>query len=407
MYSIHYSLMKRGIGMEEIVKRNSELDDLRKKEILQMMSNTSLNPILAESEVGIANYTKLPVSRLTAYGTAFQPLATAVQTAVAGAGGSGIYYVNTAGKTMFQMKGTNNFIGSLQTATGTVGGGQAQISPLACDPTMLFMAAALANIEKKLDTIQDMQQEMMDFLIQKEKSDLKGNLNFLFDVFNNYKYNWNNAMYKNSNHIKVLDIRQEAEKKIVFYREQITAKVNKKSFIHSDQTVNKQLKAVQDQFKDYQLALYLLGFSSFLEVLLLENYDADYLKGISEKLDSYSLKYRELYTKCYDEIEGYSATSVQSSMLKGISKASTSVGKFVEKIPVISNTQADETLIAAGDKLGEINKEKLKKQMRNLIEHQSNFVRPFIENIDTVNELYNKPVQLMIDNENIYIATIA
>lgn len=142
-------------------------------------------------------------------------------------------------------------------------------------------------------------------------------------------------------------------------------------------------------------------------MLLLENYDADYLKGISEKLDSYSLKYRELYTKCYDEIEGYSATSVQSSMLKGISKASTSVGKFVEKIPVISNTQADETLIAAGDKLGEINKEKLKKQMRNLIEHQSNFVRPFIENIDTVNELYNKPVQLMIDNENLYIATIA
>lgn len=157
-------------------------------------------------------YTPLPISRLAAYGTAFQPLATAVQTAVSGAGGSGIYYVNTAGKTMFQMKRTNNFIDSLQTSTGMVGGGQAQITPLACDPTMLFMAAALANIDKKLDAIQDMQKEMMDFLVQKEKADLKGNLNFLFDVFNNYKYNWNNEMYKNSNHIKVLDIRQEAEK---------------------------------------------------------------------------------------------------------------------------------------------------------------------------------------------------
>lgn len=101
--------------MEKVLKQNSELHDIRKNEIQQMMSSTSLNLILAESEVGIANYTKLPVSRLTAYGTAFQPLATAVQTAVAGAGGSGIYYVNTAGKTMFQMKGTNNFIGSLQT----------------------------------------------------------------------------------------------------------------------------------------------------------------------------------------------------------------------------------------------------------------------------------------------------
>ncbi len=393
--------------MGDMISLNNEIQENKDNAILRMMSDTAIYPMLQESEVGVSNYTPLPLSRLAAYGTAFQPLATAVQTAVSGAGGSGIYYVNTAGKTMFQMKGTNNFIGSLQTSTGMVGGGQAQMTPLVCDPTMLFMAAALANIEKKLDAIQNMQKEMMDFLVQKEKSDLKGNLNFLFDVFNNYKYNWKNEMYKNSNHIKVLDIRQEAEKKIAFYREQIIAKVNKKSFIHTDQTVNKQLQSVQDQFKDYQLALYLLGFSSFLEVMLLGNFDADYLTGISDKLEKYSLKYRELYTKCYDEIESYSSTSVQSSMLKGIAKASTSVGKFVEKIPVISKGQADEALIAAGDKLDELNDGKLRKQMRSLIEHQSNSIRPFIENIDTVNELCNKPVQLLIDKDNLYISTIA
>ena len=393
--------------MGDMIRLNNEIQENKDNAILRMMSDTSIYPMLQESEVGVSNYTPLPLSRLAAYGTAFQPLATAVQTAVSGAGGSGIYYVNTAGKTMFQMKGTNNFIGSLQTSTGMVGGGQAQMTPLACDPTMIFMAAALANIEKKLDAIQDMQKEMMDFLVQKEKSDLKGNLNFLFDVFNNYKYNWKNEMYKNSNHIKVLDIRQEAEKKIAFYREQIIAKVNKKSFIHSDQTVNKQLQSVQDQFKDYQLALYLLGFSSFLEVMLLGNFDADYLTGISDKLEKYSLKYRELYTKCYDEIESYSSTSVQSLMLKGIAKASTSVGKFVEKIPVISKGQADESLIAAGDKLDELNDGKLRKQMRSLIEHQSNSIRPFIENIDTVNELCNKPVQLLVDKDNLYISTMA
>lgn len=393
--------------MGDMISLNNEIQENKDNAILRMMSDTAIYPMLQESEVGVSNYTPLPLSRLAAYGTAFQPLATAVQTAVSGAGGSGIYYVNTAGKTMFQMKGTNNFIGSLQTSTGMVGGGQAQMTPLVCDPTMLFMAAALANIEKKLDAIQNMQKEMMDFLVQKEKSDLKGNLNFLFDVFNNYKYNWKNEMYKNSNHIKVLDIRQEAEKKIAFYREQIIAKVNKKSFIHTDQTVNKQLQSVQDQFKDYQLALYLLGFSSFLEVMLLGNFDADYLTGISDKLEKYSLKYRELYTKCYDEIEIYSSTSVQSSMLKGIAKASTSVGKFVEKVPVISKGQADEALIAAGDKLDELNDGKLRKQMRSLIEHQSNSIRPFIENIDTVNELCNKPVQLLIDKDNLYISTIA
>ena len=393
--------------MSNIIKLNDEFQGNKDAAIMQMMSDSSAFPKLKESEVGVANYTPLSLSRLAAYGTAFQPLTTAIQTAVRGAGGSGIYYVNTAGKTMFQMKGTKKFIGSLQTPPGLVGGGQAQMTPLACDPTMLFMAAALANIDKKLDTIQNMQQEMMDFLVQKEKADLRGNLNFLLDIFNNYKYNWNNETYKTNNLIKVLDIRQEAEKKITFYREQIIAKVNKKSLIHSDQTVNKQLQMVQDQFKDYQLALYLLGFSSFLEVMLLGNFDSDYLSSVSEKLDTYSLKYRELYTKCYDEIEGYSSTSVQSSMLKGIAKASTSVGKFVEKIPVVSKGQADEALIAAGEKLEEFNTDKLRKQMSSLIEHQSNAVRPFIENIDTVNELCNKPVKLLVDKDNLYIATTA
>lgn len=57
------------------------------------------------------------------YGTAFQPLTTAVQTAVTGAGGDCIYYVNAAEKMMFQMKETKNFIGTLQTSAGMVSGG--------------------------------------------------------------------------------------------------------------------------------------------------------------------------------------------------------------------------------------------------------------------------------------------
>ena len=132
------------------------------------MNDEALCPVLEESKVGVSDYAKLPVSRLAALGTAFEPLVAAVRTAVSGAGGSGLYYVDTAGKTMFQMNGTNNFIGSLKTVGGMVGGGQAQMIPFACDPTMLFMAAALANIDKKHDTIKEMQQEMMDFLIRKE-----------------------------------------------------------------------------------------------------------------------------------------------------------------------------------------------------------------------------------------------
>ena len=306
---------------------------------------------------------------------------------------------------MFQMKESASFIGSLKTSDGLVGGGQAQITPFT-DPTMLFMAATLANIDRKLDTIKEMQQEMLEFLAQKEKAELKGNLIFLYDIFDNYKYNWNNEMYKNSNHTMVLTIKKEAEAKIIFYREQIIGKVNKKSLFHSDQSVDRQLSAVQEQFKDYQLALYILAFSSFLDVMLLENYDKEYLSSISAKLDKYSLQYKELYTQCYEEISGYSSSSLQSSVLKGLSKAAIAVGKVVEKMPVVGDTQADETLVSAGDKLNDISAERVRRQMQKLIERQSNFVRPFIDNINMINDLYNKPLQMLVDKDNLYIASV-
>lgn len=166
--------------------------------------------------------------------------------------------------------------------------------------------------------------------------------------------------------------------------------------------MNKQLQAVQDQFKDYQLA-----FSSFLDVMLLGNYNKEYLSGISAKLDDYSIKYKELYTQCYEEIFEYSSSSVESYIQKKKSKTTSAVGKFAEKIPVVEKTQIDETLIARGDKLDDRVTEKVRRQMKQLIELQGDFVRPFIDNIDVINRLNNDPVQLVVEKDNLYIATIS
>ncbi len=89
------------------------------------------------------------------------------------------------------------------------------------------------------------------------------------------------------------------------------------------------------------------------------------------------------------------------------SRTTSAVGKFVEKIPVVEKTQIDETLIATGDKLDDIGAEKVRRQMKQLIEQQGNFVRPFIDKIDAVNRLNNDPVQLIVDKDSLYIATIS
>lgn len=45
------------------------------------------------------------------------------------------------------------------------------------------------------------------------------------------------------------------------------------------------------QFKSYQLAVYLYSFSSFLDVMLIENFKADNLKNVSQKISDHSRKY--------------------------------------------------------------------------------------------------------------------
>ena len=374
-------------------------------EILKMMNDPAIFPELEESEVGVSTYTKIPLSNLSSYGVAFQPLVVGLQSMTINEGGSGFYFVNNGGKSMFHKTGTSDFIGSLQTVDGKVGGGQALITNIPFDPKMMFMAGALANIDKKLDAIKDMQKEMMDFLVQKEESKLKGNLKFLEDIFNNYKYNWDNKMYTEGNYTKALDIRQNAEQQIIFYREQIISQINKKELFHGDQAVSKQLKTVEDLFKNYQLALYLLGASSFIEVMMLGNFNSEYLSEITSKLEDYSSNYRFLYTVCYDQIEQYSSSSIESSLLKGISKVSASAGKFIGKIPAIKEGPVDEALIAAGDKLNDINGSKVKNQMDSLIEHRNNYIKPFVDNINMINDLHNKPVRIIADKENIYIAS--
>lgn len=191
---------------------------IRQQAALKIMDVQYL-PSLPEEKLRAGTCQKYPLANLSVMGTAFQPLVSGIQSIVSGGGGSGLYYVNTKGLKMMQFSNSFDYLGSLATGTGAVGGGQAHLTQLACDPTMLCMAAALMNIEKKLDNIQEMQQEMMDFLKAKEKAKLRGNINTLIDVVNNYKFNWNNEKYKTNKHILVQDIRRDAS--IVSYTQTV------------------------------------------------------------------------------------------------------------------------------------------------------------------------------------------
>jgi len=381
----------------------NELEIARKKEILKVMSATELAPLEAQNAISVQSYSKIPLTRLTALGTGFEPVASAIQQVTShGEAVSGFYKVTIPKGT--QLARFKDGTGYLGTAIGNQGiAGQARLNPLLCDPTMLLVAATLANIDKKLDAIQETQQEMLDFLVQKEKSALKADLDFLMDIYNNYKYNWSNEKYKTANHAKVLDIRQEAARQIDFYQEQIKKRLGKKALFHSDQDVQKMLDKVKSEFKEYQLALYIYGFAYFLEVMLQENFEEAYLSAISKKIDEMSFRYRELYSLAYSQIESLSKSSLQAHLFGGLSVLNKATGEAIAKMPVISKSQIDETLIGAGEKIGAYKERRVQTTMRQLLERQSSCVRPFVDNINTVNRLYNEPVELIFNSETLYL----
>lgn len=389
-------------------KRETEMNELetaRKNELLKAMSATELAPLEVKNEISVQTYSKIPLSRLTALGTGFEPVVSAIQQVTShGQATSGFYKVTIPkGTHLAQFKEKSGFLGTAVGEHGIVG--QAQLNPLLCDPTMLLVAAALANIDKKLDAIQEVQQEMLDFLTQKEKSALKADLNFLMDIQNNYKYNWNSEKYKAANHAKVLDIRQEAARQIDFYQEQIKKQLGKKALLHSDHDVQKMLEKVQGEFKEYQLALYIYGFAYFLEVVLQENYEKAYLSAIAKRIDEMAFQYREFYSLAYSQIENLSKSSLQAHLFGGLSAINKGAGTAIAKIPGINKSQIDETLIEAGERIGAYKNRRVQTTMQQLLERQSSCVRPFIDNINAVNRLYNEPVTLIFNHDTLYLGS--
>lgn len=134
------------------------------------------------------------------------------------------------------------------------------------------------------------------------------------------------------------------------------------------------------------------------------NFDKQYLDNVASEIEKRSIDYRTLYSDCYQHIDEYTKSTIEANLLKSAS----TVGKFtgyerIAKIPLISKTQLDESLIAAGDFLNKVGDEKSEKTMERYIENHDSGVKVFIDNINMVNQLHNKPLEMLFDNENMYL----
>ena len=432
-----------------------EMNHEQKRQLIKATGGLELYPYETEQQISAVKYTTISLSQLTSYGTAFEPLKQAVQSVFNGSGGSGLYKVTVPkGGHLASFKDGSGYLGGALNSHNQVGIGQARLNPIVCNPTMIFMAATLANIDRKLDKIMEMQRDLMDYLVQKDRAEQIGDLNFLSDAYNNYKYNWNNEKYITSYLTKVQDIKQASEQKIEFFRTRIASKLSKKSLIHMDHNVEKQMEDVRSSFKDYQLAIYLYSFASFMEVLFLENFDSQYLTKVVEKINYYSEKYADLYEQCCENIEDYSKTSIQSVARKLSAGAGKGIGNGLDSLAgkvksnadsqlllpendeevfdtnnmvqnslkkvssfrkgignginngisnIAEKVQNDRSILNLSDKISQRDDNVREKVINTFREDQSVYVRPFIDSINSIDHLYNDDIEMLFDDKYIYI----
>ncbi len=356
------------------------------------------HPAIKE-EFSLTNYKKLPLKQLNAFGIALEPL---IQKVFTKGNKGGLCYVKVPkGTHLATKKSSGHNIGALLSdKTGSVVG-QADILSLPINPTMLVLAAAMSRIENQLNEIQETQQEILSFLIEKEKTKMRGNLLTLSDVHNNYKYNLDNQNYKNNKHILVQEIRRESEQQILFYKGRIEKQLTSKKLFTVNKDILNKIMRLNDEFKEYQLSLYLYSFSTYLEVLLLENQNVIFIQKAYDKIRDYSFNYRHLYTDAYDFLNHNVNRALEGFLFDGINEAGKLFGKVANKMPERLRPNIEENKL---EQLLEDNLvNKTKKTLQAFTQNRDSYVQSFVNQLESLEQLFSNDIKLIIDNEYVYV----
>lgn len=373
------------------------MDD--KKELISKVMNVEYVPNI-KSKIDFSSVPSFPIRNLAGICSAVKPLVELIGKLSTHSGESGFYYVNTVGKEMF--KGAEGFIGSLKSDTGGVGGGQAVLTPIALNPVTIATSCTIMAIEHKINQIEENQKNILDFMAFQEQSKIEGNVRTLYDILNNYKYNMDNEKYKTNKHILVQSIKNESEKTIALYESFIQKLMGTKEELHLNKKVDSYLKEITDYLNNYQLGIYQYAFSSFLEIMLLENFDEKYMDKTLDNIKEYKEKYGMLCLKVNKKMHNLFESSIQNTLILGASKVVSGMGKTIEKTP-LGKASINKKLLSQGQKIVDKRKEGIESKMQVLSNINSNSFEIFEKLIEMVKMINNDQYNIAFDSENIYL----
>ncbi len=322
---------------------------------------------------------------------------------------SKLYRVTNLGKddSLKEMKKGKTFWGAIKTKEGK--SKMAKLKEvnvdgkLALDPVTIMMTVALSNIEADLGEIKELNKKILSFLEEEKESEIEADLELLNHSIIDFQYNLENEQYLANNHKQVMDIKRTANKNMLFYQKQINDFLAKERIMTTSNVMNSLLNDLVKKFKYYRMSLYIYSFSTLMEILLLGNYQSDYLLAKRDELDILDAEYSQTYNTALNYIKKNADKSLESNLLSGIGSAGKVIGNLAEKVDVIKNKNIDTWFNEKGDNLKQKG-ESLKNQFSDSFDDiKMTNATTFIKKIEQVDSIYNKTKEIYFDSENIYL----
>ncbi len=137
-----------------------------------------------------------------------------------------------------------------------------------------------------------------------------------------------------------------------------------------------------------------------MEVLLQSN--PDRAEVAAEKIREFDQKYTALYTACREQIAMYQRTAIEQWIVGNGGQLVQNIGQKMGNVSVLKKVHVDESLIKAGESMGEYNKKALSKTLEKFEPLQDSRMGAFIKNMNTMKLLNMQPEAMLMDEENLY-----
>lgn len=414
---------------ESIISRDDRVETVACEQE-EEMDICDLFPVIQVPETALQRYRKVPVTGLAALGAAFSQLPdaarTIVRTTTTGVDSDATLFVGInpkgiPGYLIENQYGTDGNIMQINEQGKRIIAGRMRFKPVDStlpvketvqtttpyDPTLMIIAVAIMEINKKLDKLQSSVDAVLKFLELEKQAKQRGNLRKLAEIADDYKVKCEDKDFCTNRNFIVQKIQLEAMGDVEFYQSRVGTELANQKALHINREATALIGSVTREFAEYQLACYLYAYSCFLDVMLRRDFSKITLDKAVEKLKRVSDRYDDLYTKCRSQIAQYQRSALEAKVVGNIGMAAKGLGKAIGSIPVIKEGPVDEALISAGIYLGRKNRDTVENSVNTLAAFEDDRMSAFIEGLTSVNLMYNTENSMITDGENIYVLSMA